>query len=215
MPKALTPVAAAREGRRHNPLEDDLVATGPLRTKPGKRKSRDDDGTEDKFVDSKASRKILRIGQELADEDEEGQVIAKPNTAFDFDSRFEDEEDPEEVYQDEESWGDEDEIVEELELAPDDLEMFSKFFPTNDDPLLKQGWPGSGEQAEEQQGTNLADLILEKIAAHEAAQGGRSGGPGMDSAAVDEDYELPPKVVEVYTKYVYSRYYRETNLTTL
>lgn len=215
MPKALTPVAAAREGRRHNPLEDDLVATGPLRTKPGKRKSRDDDGTEDKFVDSKASRKILRIGQELADEDEEGQVIAKPNTAFDFDSRFEDEEDPEEVYQDEESWGDEDEIVEELELAPDDLEMFSKFFPTNDDPLLKQGWPGSGEQAEEQQGTNLADLILEKIAAHEAVQGGRSGGPGMDSAAVDEDYELPPKVVEVYTKYVYSRYYRETNLTTL
>ena len=51
---------------------------------------------------------------------------------------------------------------------------------------------------EEGQGTNLADLILEKIAAHEATQTGHTriqgGGPP------EEAIELPAKVVEVYSK---------------
>ena len=49
------------------------------------------------------------------------------------------------------------------------------------------------------QGTNLADLILQQIAAHEATQEGlpivQGGGPPEDAV------ELPAKVVEVYTKY--------------
>lgn len=51
---------------------------------------------------------------------------------------------------------------------------------------------------QDDEGTNLADLILEKIAAHEAStvrepriQG---GGPPEDAV------ELPAKVVEVYSK---------------
>jgi essential nuclear protein 1 len=201
MPKATTSVAEARQLRRHNPLEDDLLATGPLRSKPSKRKSGKQDDSEENFVDSRASRKILRIGQELADEEEETLRIPKPNTAFDFNSRFEDE-DQEAGYEDEEAWGDEDEIVEEVELAPEDLETFRKFFPVQEDPLLRQGWGAAAEESDHEQGTNLADLILAKIAAHEAAQEGQnSAGQPRGGGAIDEDYELPPKVVEVYTKY--------------
>lgn len=50
----------------------------------------------------------------------------------------------------------------------------------------------------EEEGTNLADLILAKIAAHEAANVRepvtQGGGPPKDAI------ELPAKVVEVYTK---------------
>ena len=205
MPKATSSVAEARQLRRHNPLEDDLLATGPLRSKPRKRKSGKQDESEENFVDSRASRNILRIGQELADEEEETQRIPKPNTAFDFNSRLEDE-DQDAGYEDEEAWGDEDENVEEVELAPEDLETFSKFFPVQEDPLLRQGWGGAAEESDQEQGTNLADLILAKIAAHEAAQEGQNtAGQPRGGEAIDEDYELPPKVVEVYTKYAPER----------
>jgi essential nuclear protein 1 len=194
MPKATTP--DARHGRRHNPLEDDLTATGGvLKNKAGKRKSRGED--EEAFVDSKASRKILRMGQELADEDEEQNKAAAPNPAFDFESRFdtEDDEQPDVEY---EEWDEEGE-VEEVELAPDDLATWNKFFPTQEDPLLRTGWGGEAEP-EEEQGTNLADLILEKIAAHEAAQAANGGATRNVPGPIDEEMEIPPKVVEVYTK---------------
>jgi essential nuclear protein 1 len=196
---------SAASARRHNPLEDDLLATGVLRTKSAKRKSRHEEDNDEKFVDSKSSRKILRIGQELAAEDEEEQNVNKPNIAFDFESRFAEEDLSDEgAFEDQEEWGDEEEIVEEIELAPDDLETFSKFFPTQEDPLLRNGWGGETDDAEEGESTNLADLILEKIAAHEAAQGANGNGvQGMSGAIPDEDFELPPKVVEVYTKYVF------------
>lgn len=202
MPKATTPVSVARQGRRHNPLEEDLTASGPLKTKSGKRKSRHQDEGE-QFVDSKASRKILRIGQDLVDEDTEENQVQKPNTAFDFESRF-DEQDEEDAFEDAEAWGDEEE-VEEIELAPDDLETFSKFFPTEEDPLLRTGWGGDvdTEEAETGPGTNLADLILEKIAAFEAAQAGKGGAAQNAPGPIDEDFEIPPKVVEVYSKYVF------------
>lgn len=51
----------------------------------------------------------------------------------------------------------------------------------------------------EGQGSNLADLILEKIAAHEAAQGGERVYQG--GGAPEDAVELPAKVVEVYSKY--------------
>lgn len=82
----------------------------------------------------------MRIAQDLADEDGEGNEnqAEKLNPAFAFESRFEDEE-GDEVYEDEEAWGDEEEEVEEIEIAPDDLAMYNKFFPVKEDPLLKTG----------------------------------------------------------------------------
>lgn len=198
MPKATTPTVS-RQGRRHNPLEDDLTATvDPTKVKTAKRKSRHQDEG-DQFVDSKASRKILRMGQELADDDaEENSVQPAATTAFDFDSRVENEGEDEPANQEYEEWGDEE--VEEIELAPGDLETFNKFFPSEEDPLLKQGWPGvaADDADEEAPGMNLADLILQKIAMHEA--GGNGGGDLGAPGPIDEDFEIPPKVVEVYTK---------------
>lgn len=47
--------------------------------------------------------------------------------------------------------------------------------------------------------TNLADIILAKIAAHEA---GQSGHPVVQGGGLlEEAVELPAKVVEVYSKY--------------
>jgi hypothetical protein len=202
MPKATTPVSAARQARRHNPLEADVTASGPLKSKPEKRKSRHQDEG-DQFVDSKASRKILRMGQQLADEDEEQNKVQKPNPAFDFDSRIEIEE---EEYEEFEEWGNEEDEVEETELSPADRAMFRRFFPTEEDQLLKTGWGGEADAAEEEgPGTNLADLILEKIAAHEAAQAANGGRPQSAPGPIDEDLEeIPEKVVEVYTKYASS-----------
>lgn len=101
------------------------MSAGHLRTqssKKGKRKSRtDEDGEDgDRFVDSKMSRKILQIGQELADEDAAEQKLVTgetgdtSNPAFDFGSRFEGEDiqsDDEDKFEDG-PWGDEE--VEEI-----------------------------------------------------------------------------------------------------
>lgn len=102
MPKATSSRAAA--ARRHNPLADDITSVGHLRTQSSKKDKRqsqgeDEDGSNgQRFVDAKMSRKILQIGQELADEDAAEQKLAmgamepnKSNAAFEFDTRFEDE----------------------------------------------------------------------------------------------------------------------------
>lgn len=200
MPKAMTPKEFARGGRRHNPLEEDLTASGPLKTKSGKRKSRNEDEGE-KFVDSKSSRRILQIGQELAEEDEAENQAAKPNAAFNFDSRFEEEEDEAEFGdEDGEEWGDDDEVPELVELAPEDRETFGKFFPADDDPsqMLKESWGGADEGDQDEQGTDLTALILERIAQFEANQ---SGQPGAGPAGPQDDgFFVHPKVLDVYTK---------------
>merc|ERR1712093_533768 len=113
MPKATTPISGSRQGRRHNPLETDLTAT-PLKIKGEKRKSRHQDEG-DQFVDSKASRKILRMGQELADDDVEENSVQPANKAFDFESRLDDDEEEVPGQEEYEEWGDEE--VEEIELA--------------------------------------------------------------------------------------------------
>jgi essential nuclear protein 1 len=199
------PKAAERQGRRHNPLEHDITAIGPLRTKPGKRKSQSQD--EENFVDSKASRKILRIGQELADEEEEANRVLnpQPNIAFNFESRFEDEEEQDPYDEDAEAWGDEEEIVEMDELSPADQAMFSKFLPEQEDELLSKGWGGEANEIEQGPGINLADLILERIAEYEAtaARAGQSGEARDLPGPPDDDFEIPAKVVEVYTKWVW------------
>lgn len=106
----------SRSARRHNPLSEDLVATGNLRVKSNKRKAKAEEN-EDRFVDSRSSRKILKIGQELIDEDQKENGIAARNPAFTFESRIEvDSESEDELPPDDEGWGDED-IVEEVVWA--------------------------------------------------------------------------------------------------
>ncbi|KAL3490900.1 Bystin-domain-containing protein [Aspergillus germanicus] len=215
MPKA-TSTRAAAAGRRHNPLAEDILSTGHLRTHPSKkdkRKSKAEQEQEnaERFVDAKTSRKILQIGQELADEDAAEQNAARVidvgqgNSAFDFESRFEDEE----VYSDddgkfnEEQWDDEEE-VEEVEVDPNDLDMFHKFVPRGEeDPIFNPRGTDTGGQT-----TNLADLILEKIAEHEAKQAGHTG-PMIQGGGLPEDaVQIPAKAVEVYEKVgmILSRY---------
>ncbi|RSL63152.1 hypothetical protein CEP53_004538 [Fusarium sp. AF-6] len=204
MPKATTPTAS-RQTRRHNPLEDDITATGILKNKPSKRRSHGGDNEEENFVDDRASRTILRIGRELAEEENAGKVISKPTVdAFGYDSRFDDEAEDENKVYDDEAWGDDDEVVEEIEVDPNDLDMYKKFMPDEEDDLLKHGWDRQPSGEEQGDSINLADLILEKIAAHEAAQARRENNLGPP----DDEYELPPKVVEVYTKVgqILSRY---------
>jgi essential nuclear protein 1 len=220
MPKATTPKSAA--GRRA--LTEEYLASGILKNRPSKRSSKSRDNEEPEFVDSRASRKILDIGRQLAEEDAaSARPAEQPTTAFGFDSRYQGlgEED---LYDEDDVWAenednDDDEIMELEELEPADLDIFQKFLPTNDDPLLSQGpWP-TNPSVSEQEGTstNLADLvsrtavkaeydthrmlttfpqILARIAAHEA------GGPDrpQEIEPVDQDYELSPKVVEVYSK---------------
>ncbi|KAI4199458.1 MAG: hypothetical protein LQ350_004599 [Teloschistes chrysophthalmus] len=191
---------SSRKSRRHNPLSEDLASTGPLRERSKKRKLKADD-EEERFVDSKSSRKILKIGQDLVDEVGGEVKVQIPNSAFDFESRFGDEDEPTEAAEDdEEAWGDEEDdvVAEEIEVDPNDVSLFNKFMPstTSGDHMLEPTQYRNGEP--EGQTTNLADLILEKIAAHESTQNGQpmvqGGGPPLEAV------ELPAKVVEVYSK---------------
>lgn len=102
--------------RRHNPLSEDIVATGPLRAKSNKRKAKPEDG-EDKFVDSRSSRKILKIGQSLVEEEQDENATIAPNPAFAFESRFAEGSDSDEDIgrDDDQAWGDEeDDVIEEI-----------------------------------------------------------------------------------------------------
>lgn len=185
------------------------MATGILKTKPSKNKKRDEEENA-QFVESKASKQILRLGRELAEEDRQENTTAPPSRNA-FDPAFarqldlgDDEEVVDAVFEDD-TFGDDDEAPEEFggEIEVDDLETFNKFLPSGDENPLS-GWleDGNADVAEAQgSGTNLADLILAKIAEHEA-RGQNNGGPA--AAPFEEDYELPPKVEEAFTKYVSS-----------
>lgn len=74
--------------------------------------------------------------------------------------------------------------------------MFHKFVPGDDgDPIFNPQESNGNDQ-----GTNLADLILEKIAEHEAKQSGE-GGPMIQGGGPPEDaVQIPAKAVEVYEK---------------
>ncbi|KKF92421.1 Uncharacterized protein C13G1.09 [Ceratocystis fimbriata CBS 114723] len=210
MPKAATTPTAPR--RRHNPLELDYMQSGPLKTKAPKRVKKD---TEEGpgFVDAKQTRTILKLGQGLTQEDQDERTAkqkaaAGPNReAFNYDARLAELEEAEDdepentgmagANDDEEAWGDEDDEIEHLDVDPEDLEAYRKFLPELDqDPLLAHGWnqkPDDGMAEDDEQPTNLADLIMEKIMQHEADMERRESGP------IDDD-ELPEKVVLVYTK---------------
>lgn len=127
MPKAVTPRSEDAE-RQRGPLADEILSAGHLRTKSGKRKSRSDEEDMDHYIDSKTSKRILQIGQDLADEEATESRTAIPSeeknvdSAFDFGSRFRAEDMSEEeddgIYGDEDQWGDEDEEVEEVVWLP-------------------------------------------------------------------------------------------------
>ena len=113
MAKASSVRSNPRRARRHNPLSDDITSVGPSRIKSNKRKAKagDEDG---RYVDSRSSGKILRIGQDLADEEQEEADARLPNPAFAIESRLcgESEQD---AGKDEEPWGDEDhETIDEV-----------------------------------------------------------------------------------------------------
>ncbi|KAG6003169.1 hypothetical protein E4U21_002283 [Claviceps maximensis] len=207
MPKA-TISKAERPARRHNPLENDILATGLLRNKPSKSRPKGSGETDESFVDSKASKNILRIGRELAEEESAERSALVPQStvdSFGYDVRFDDEgaEDGN-AREDDEAWDDDDEVVEEIEVDPQDLEMYKKFMPDEEDDLLKHGWDlkPSGDAQGDNESRNLADIIMQKIAAHEATEARKGAG------LPEDDYELPPKVVDVYTKVgqILSRY---------
>ncbi|CAD6498856.1 BgTH12-04514 [Blumeria graminis f. sp. triticale] len=205
MPKAITPSStSAKHGRRHNPLEADLTASVSQKIRLSKRVSQyQDEG--DSFIDSKASRRILQMGQQLVDEDiDETPEILK--STFNFEERStDDDEESEEPLDQFEEWG-VDEEEEELEVA--DIDTFNKFFPEDEDVLLKQGWGAESIDNNKDTGTNLADIILQKIAAHEAAQANTGRSHNITMKSCNNADEIPEKVIEVYTKVglILSRY---------
>ena len=106
----------SKSRNRHAPLEEDILKTGPLKTKSNKRKSRPE--TEERgYVDARSSRKILKIGQDLAEEEQQENLAIAPNPAFTFESRFGGIEPlkEEKLYDDDgEAWGDEEEEIEQI-----------------------------------------------------------------------------------------------------
>ncbi|KAI1961550.1 snoRNA-binding rRNA-processing protein [Ophidiomyces ophidiicola] len=212
MPKSTAARPTVATERRHAPLADEILNAGHPRSKrSSKRKSRHDpEGvTDDHYIDAKSSKKILQIGQDLAEEDaveEQAAAAARRpaalSTAFDFESRFGtefnefDEEDPDaDNFGDDGQWEDEGE-VEEIEVDPNDLDMFHKFVGRDDeDPIFDPRQPGDDG---EEESTNLADLILQKIAAFEAKEAGQ---PQILGGGLPEDaVQIPAKAVEVYEK---------------
>jgi len=216
MPKAPSARDTAKQ-QRHNPLAEEYVPSQPPKQRAG-RKRKVVQPEDDNVIDTKASRRILKIGQDLADEDEAEEKAAQPNRAFDFGSRLEhgafiageeDEVEGKQIYDnDDEEWGDEDDVeVEEVEIDPEDQDTFNRFFPSATDPSLDPNNlsfdpidPSTSAAAAQGPGTNLADLILAKIAAHEGSGENQVMGdaPPFDNDE-PEPAELPPKVIEVYT----------------
>lgn len=208
MPKA-PKSPAVRETHRQQLAEEYIPSTTFKQKAPkDKRRSKSNNDNEG-YVDSKSSRQILELGRELAEEAESETKVQRPpkaNPAFDFDTRFGEDDslvDTAQYGDEDDTWGDEDEeIVEEVEIDANDLETFNKFIPTDDNPIH---WPGTEQQSSGGGGTDLAALILDKIAQHEAAdpQPHIYGGGDPEDAV-----ELPEKVVEVYSKVgmILSRY---------
>src|SRR2546423_7225856 len=214
--------------RRHNPLDKDISTSGGLlRTKPStsKRKSHpDEDAHGDGYIDANSSRKILAIAQELADEDDEDRrAVAKaaaPNPAFAFVSRFVEKQDDAEgaqsrAYDEEEEWMAE-EDVEVEDIDPDDMAIYNKFLSKEEQfadfaPSIanlstidrrKDGIEEQEPVEEEGETTNLADLILQRIAEKEALTAAQSSGqPVVHGGGPPEDVvEIPANVAEVFEK---------------
>jgi essential nuclear protein 1 len=217
--------------QRHNPLADDLSPIAHLRTKAtisttGKRKSRSYEESGDGYVDALSSRKILAIAQDLAEEDaaerDRTRVANAPNAAFAFDSRIgvdvgHDERDRIEDYEDNEGDWMPEEDVEEEDVDPGDLAIYKKFLSQDESivafaPSLaalytngqaqdqgRQNTQDGGDSSS--QTTNLADLILQRIAEKEALDQHKEHlQTSGNNTKPDSTSEIPPRVVEAFTK---------------
>ena len=208
---------------RHNPLAEDYSPTAPQKPhkSPKRRKlSQADDNTAKTYIDNKASSKILRIGQDLIEEDQAQQDAVKPNPAFDVKSRSRVDADTEaeaadanglgaEIYEDQdEEWGSASE-VEEVELDPADRAIFDKFHPSaaDADPShislnALSGDANPPNEDDEGPPTDLAALILSKIAEHEAiapTQADMTDAP-LRAQSLSEPEPISPSAVQVYTQ---------------
>lgn len=209
MPKVPTLPSHANQPARHNPLAEDYAPSAPPKQKTPKRRkvSQSDDPDADAYIDNKASQRILRIGQDLVEEDKSELEAAKPNPAFEVNSRFDDYEPwPEE--EDDEAWREEEEETHELdEIDPADQEIFNRFHPstsnTNPDNLTLDSLsshhnhpPEDSPQSTES--TNLADLILSKIAEHESHHPTSTRHQPLPTTPSDPD-PIPEAAIKVYT----------------
>jgi essential nuclear protein 1 len=186
MPKAASPAdSGARQQRRHNPLHEEIIENGSggnlrkvVRTKRKERQERSEE-----YVDSGLSKRILHLAKEQQDEiEEENQANRSQARDLGFmgaarQMRFEEDPESDEGDYEDVEFGDEEEF-EEVEVDEGDEELFNRFMPS-----------GQPEQR-----VSLADKILEKIAEHEAKLAGHN-------VEMEEAPSLPPKVIEVYTKY--------------
>lgn len=118
--------SVSRKERRHNPLSQDIAATGPLRSKSAKRKAKQLGEEDDKYVDSRSTLKILKIGQDLLESDKEESGVFPSNRAFSFESRFGQDDRLDFQDKDDEDWGDEE--VDEIEdVVRSKIRLFSHY----------------------------------------------------------------------------------------
>lgn len=208
-----------QKARQHVPLSEEYAPSQPLKQKTGKRKKAPTE--DDNVIDAKSSRKILKIGQELADEDEaehQAEYLKAANPAFSIQSRQlaahpdktasddEQEDDDEGEYDD--TWEDEndgDAASGGEEVDPQDLAIFNKFNPQMD-PADLLTRPSEDDDGGQGQGTDLTALILERIAEFEAK--GERAANGQEAPPPEGAVQLPAKVVEVYEQVglILSRY---------
>ena len=194
----------------------------------GKRKSRSSEQQGDGYIDALSSRKILAIAQGLFEEhaaERDGTGIAQaPNAAFTFESRNKveiagGERGGEEGYDDDEAdWMPDESVVEE-DIEPGDLATYNKFLPQGDGmvtvaPSLaalstvgqvkekdRQRTEDVQDNSNSNQTTNLADLILQRIAEKEASDQRKTNlGIASNNDAPYLPSEIPPKVIEVFTR---------------
>ncbi|GAP85215.1 putative bystin-like protein [Rosellinia necatrix] len=199
MPKATTQTGNGQP-RRHNPLGQDILATKIVTGKAPKAKARrtsDEEPSDGSpYIDSRTSKKILQLAQELSEQDQStsSKPVGSAHNPFGLNSRPTDGISQDDDEPDDDVFGDDDESDVDASLDPEALKTFHDFFPHDDDPIQ---WTGQTERTgfTGTQETNLADLILAKISAHEA---------GRDMDRIEEtgpdEIEFSPRVIEVYTK---------------
>ncbi|KAK3109840.1 snoRNA-binding rRNA-processing protein [Teratosphaeriaceae sp. CCFEE 6253] len=216
MPRTARSTSFSRPERRHNPLSEEYWPSLPLKQKAGKKRKQshtDDVPTQDGYVDSKASRRILDLGATLIAEDDAEREAKRPATASSvFDGLTagavprdvvsdEDEDDGALQVEDDgnDAWGSDGDEAGGAEVDPNDLDTFNKFHPTFDPATLLQPAPSDNVDAEGPP-ANMYDLLLAKMATHEAQQPATKPPPIRGGGEMADAVELPALVVEVYTQ---------------
>ena len=201
--------------------------TGKRKSRSGEDESKEGG---DGYVDARSSRKILAIAQDLADEHDANQrakakAVGRSQDAFGFNSRFTAVDDEAREVgnkaddNNEEEWLPEEEAIGD-DVDPGDMAVYNKFLQQGEDfadfapsiaklttSNLQSNERGGVETqdamdaGEEGETTNLADLILQRIAEKEAQGAGE--GHDIDDQPFEPPegaVEIPVKVMETFTK---------------